>query len=220
MVNDELMYEFAPRNLNFNIETSVEEWMRLESIKERRLSLYGAIYPIDEETRNYTETSIASRLVESILMYNRKDKGIDPSRRKPILLYINSPGGDVTEGFAIVSAIETSKTPIYTVNVGQWSSMSFLIGIAGHKRFSLPYSTFLMHDGASFALGSVSKVQDKVNFDKRFEMEVVRKHVLKHSNMKNTDYDALARVELYMLPEDAMERGFIDQIVTDVDDIL
>ena len=38
--------------------------------------------------------------------------------------------------------------------------------------------------------------------------------------MKPVDYDALARVEYYMLPEDALERSFIDEIVTDIDTIL
>ena len=84
----------------------------------------------------------------------------------------------------------------------------------------MPCMTFLMHDGTSGAFGSVNKIQDQMKFEERFEREVVRALVLEHSNMKDIDYDALARVELYMLPEDALERGFIDEIVTDIDDIL
>jgi ATP-dependent protease ClpP protease subunit len=79
--------------------------------------------------------------------------------------------------------------------------------------------TFLMHDGATAMFGSANKVQDRIDFEKRFEQEVVRRHVLKHSNMDQVDYDALARVELYLLPEDALKRGFIDEIVTDLDTI-
>ena len=98
--------------------------------------------------------------------------------------------------------------------------MAFLIGISGHRRYSIPDAMFLMHDGATMMFGSANKVQDKIDFEKRFEQEVVRRHVLNHSKMDSVDYDALARVELYLLPEDALKRGFIDEIVTDIDTIL
>ena len=98
--------------------------------------------------------------------------------------------------------------------------MSFLIGITGHKRFSFPHATFLLHDGSSGAFGSSNKVQDRVKFDERFENEVVKAHVLSHSKMTSAEYDAYARVEYYMLPNDALERGFIDEVVTDIDAIL
>ena len=97
--------------------------------------------------------------------------------------------------------------------------MAFLIGITGHKRLSLPTASFLMHDGSTFAFGSTNKAQDKMDFEKRFEQEVVKTHVLAHSNMKSIDYDALARVEYYLLPQDAKERGFIDEIVTNIESI-
>ena len=145
---------------------------------------------------------------------------LDSINNDDISLYINSPGGNLNEGFALIDAIKISKTPVYTINVGQWSSMSFLIGITGHKRFSLPSATFLMHDGSSGAFGSTSKVQDCVEFEKRFKNEVIKKHVLDHSKMQAVDYDALARVEYYLLPKDALERGFIDKIVDDIDAIL
>ena len=47
--------------------------------------------------------------------------------------------------YALVSIIEASKTPIWTINMGQWSSMAFLIGITGHRRLSLP-NDFLIAD--------------------------------------------------------------------------
>ena len=124
------------------------------------------------------------------------------------------------EGFSLIGAIKLSKTPVYTVNTGIWYSMAFLIGITGHKRFSLPYSAFLMHDGQNAVWDSGAKAQDKMDFDKRYELEVVKKHILENSNMKSTEYDSLIRVEYYMLPDDALERGFIDEVVTDLDDIL
>ena len=207
--------------INLNVGSELYEFKRAREFDDRRLYLYGNIMSADEDDRGvYYDASLASYLVEQIFEYNRYDEEIPTEERKPIRLYINSPGGNILEGLALISAIELSKTPIYTVNVGSWSSMAFLIGISGHKRFSLPNMTFLMHDGSTFTFGSANKVQDRIDFEKRLEQEVIKQHVLKHSKMDPVDYDALARVELYLLPEDALKRGFIDEIVTDIDTIL
>lgn len=205
---------------SISINSTMEEANRISAREGRRLYLYGQITSVDEQEIGFFNSSIITNMIEDIFYFNRIDTEIDPEDREPIIIYINSPGGDLIEGFALISAMEISKTPIYTVNVGAWSSMSFLIGITGTKRYSLPYMTFLMHDGFGIAGGSMNKMQDKMEFDRRFEEEVVKKHVLKHSKMNSDDYDMLRRVELYMLPEDALRRGFIDEIVTDIDTIL
>ena len=205
------MIQALPKD--YRMTLSAGEYEHYLDDSDRRLYLMHAIEPSDEESAGYS-MSTASQIVDDILAYNCEDRAIKPANRKPIRLYINSPGGDVTEGFAIVSVIELSQTPVYTINVGQWSSMAFLIGITGHRRFSLPHATFLMHDGKTFTFDSGNKAQDRMDFEKRFEKEVVRTHVLKHSRMEPTEYDALARVECYMLPEDALRSGFIDEIVT------
>lgn len=206
-------------------ESRMQIWMsdyeQYLILRDRRLYLTTEIQASDLEC-DVNCKSKTMQLVEDILDYNRYDKehNIPLNDRRPIRLYINSPGGDVAEGFSLISTIEHSKTPVYTINIGQWCSMAFLIGISGHKRLSLPYMRFLMHDGTTFAWDSGSKVQDKMDFNKRFSDTIIKKHVLKHSNMKANEYDALSRVEYYMLPEDALERNFIDCIIEDIDTIL
>ncbi len=211
---------FEIKEDNVRVTCSIPEQKRLYDVSERRLFLYGTITDIEAEEGMLACASKTGELVEQIFDYNREDSGKSVESRRPIKLFINSPGGDMNEGFALIDAIKLSKTPIHTINIGQWSSMSFLIGITGHKRFSFPHATFLLHDGSSGAFGSTNKVQDRVKFEERFENEVVKNHVLDHSNMKGIDYDALARVEYYLLPADALVRGFIDEIVTDIDAIL
>ena len=202
------------------IGCTIEEYQNLRSTEERRLYLSRAIYSLDDEDSVNEYLSTAAQLVQLIFEFNAEDKELPLDQRRPIKLFINSPGGDVAEGFPLVAAIELSKTPVYTVNIGEWNSMAFLIGITGHKRFALPYTKFLLHEGSLFAGGSTNKVQDRVEFDKRFEQEIVKEHILKHSNMTGSDYDALARVEYYMLPEDAIKRHFIDEIIEDIEAVL
>lgn len=208
-----------PGKVNTNINGDIWDFKRAQELEDRRVYLYGEILPLDSDDSFYADASIASFIVEQILDYNRMDEGVDPAEREPIRLYINSPGGDVTEGFALISAMELSKTPIYTINMGQWSSMAFLIGIAGHKRLSLPKASFLMHDGSIFLYGTANKVKDRVEFENRVEDEVVKPFVLEHSKMSEDEYDRLDRKEFYMLAKDALEYGFIDEVITELDAI-
>lgn len=203
------------------IQLGIGDWEQYKILMDRRIYLTSEIKSADCDCDEYYR-SPTMQMVEDIMEINRYDAAhnIAPEDRKPIRLYINSPGGDTGEGFSLISAIELSKTPIYTINIGQWASMAFLIGIAGHKRFSMPYMTFLLHDGISIVCDSGSKVQDRVDFDKRYNKEVVRAHILKHGKMGAKEYDKRIREEIYMVPEDAIEYGFIDKIVTDINDIL
>ena len=203
----------------YRLVTSPDDYERYLDLQDRRLYLTQEIQAFDPEEMT-GDMSICSYLIDAILAFNREDKGIKPEKRKPIRLYINSPGGDINEGYSLISAIELSKTPIYTINIGVWYSMAFLIGITGHKRFALPYTTYLMHDGYNFVYDSGGKAQDKMKFNMRFESEVEKPHVIRHSNLKVSDYESLSRVEYYLLPEDAKEHGFIDEVVADLDQIL
>lgn len=211
--------EIAPGKMNTNVNCDIWDFKRERELSDRRVYLYGEILPLDSDDSFYADASIASFIVEQIVDYNRIDEGKNPEEREPIRLYINSPGGDVTEGFALISAMELSKTPIYTINMGQWSSMAFLIGIAGHKRFSLPKASFLMHDGSIFLYGTANKVKDRIAFEDRVENEVVKPFVLEHSKMSEGEYDKLDRKEFYMLAKDALEYGFIDEVITELDAI-
>lgn len=208
-------------DLMVNLDSCLYEFERVKELEDRRLYLYGSILNVDDaENLPYYDSSISSKFVEFILHFNRVDKDIPVEERKPIRLYINSPGGDVTEGFALISAMELSKTPIHTINVGEWCSMAFLIGITGSKRYSLPSSIFMMHEPSGLTVGKFSDMEDKVEFNKRFNNLLIKKHVLAHSKMTPQKYSSISKKDFYMLADDALKYGFIDEIVTDIDSIL
>ena len=214
--------ENAVSDLHTNISCNMFEFGRAVELTDRRLYLYGTIYSIDmDEQQFYHDASKMSKLSEYILDFNRMDDeaGLAPEERDPIRLYINSPGGEVTEGFALVDIMEASKTPIYTINMAEACSMAFLIGITGTKRFSLPSSTFMMHEPSGLTVGKFSDMADKVAFNQRYQEKVIKKHVMKHSKMSEEKYTAVSTKDFYMLPSDALEYGFIDEIVTDISSI-
>lgn len=153
-------------------------------------------------------------IARHILQINREDAtaGIPPEERKPILLYIASNGGEVDSGFELIDIIESSVTPVYTINLGFEYSMGFLIGLAGHKRFAFKNAKFLMHDGSNVVFGSGSKVQDQIEFNKVQERRI-RDYVLSHSKVTPEEYDSKLRVEWYLFADEAKEKGFVDYII-------
>lgn len=210
-----------PLEFNMDVACSIYQFGRIRELEDRRMYLYGSINSKDlEEVLLYEDVSMTGKIVERIIDYNRLDEGIAPEKREPIRLYINSPGGEVSEGFALVDVMRLSKTPIYTINLGEWYSMAFLIGITGTKRFSLPSATFMMHEPSGLTVGKFSDMADRVKFNQRFGENIIKQHVMSHSKMTSGNYDAISTKDFYMLAESALDYGFIDEIVSDINTIL
>lgn len=185
-----------------------EDKYYIEEVKERKLFL-----------NNEVEEYVIGDLVRHILRYNRLDKGLPPEERKPIIIYINTPGGVVTDGYCLIDAIISSKTPVYTVNIGTAYSMGFLIFIAGHKRIAMPNSTFLCHDGSSFAWDSTNKLKDRVDFEAGEMEEHTKNFIVSRTNIDSDLYEKNKRKEWYFYPEEAKRLGVATHIVGEDCDI-
>lgn len=180
---------------------TLDDLKYIKELKQRKLYL-------ECEVDQYS----ISDIVHQIMQFNVDDKDIPPEKRQPIRLYISSVGGEVDPGFSLIDAITMSKTPVYTINTGYEYSMGFLIGLAGHKRFTFPNAKFLLHDGSSFVYGSSGKVQDQAEFNKRAEAKI-KDYVVSHTKITPKQYNAKQRIEWYMFADDAKELGVVDYII-------
>lgn len=203
--------------------------MKREEIKESYSYCYEDKFQIEdlEERHLYINSSIDEAVIDSIvyhiLRYNRIDKGIPREERKPIILYLNSPGGNVTDGFGVIDAMIQSQTPVYTVNLAMCYSMGFLIFLAGEKRFGMPNSTYLCHDGSSFAFDSMSKLKDRMEFETGQMEQHTKDYILSRTKIDAKTYEKKYRTEWYMYPEEAKEYDIVTHIVgkdCNFDDIL
>lgn len=189
----------------------VNDIFYLKDLKQRKLFL-------SEDVNQYSVGDI----VKNILQYNREDYGLPSEGRKPILLYVSSNGGEVDAGFELINAILCSKTPVYTINLGYQYSMGFLIGLAGHRRYAMEHSKFLLHDGSNFIYNSGAKAQDQMEFNRKVE-DRVKQYILSRSKLASEEYDSKLRVEWYMFSDEAKEKGFVDYIIgkdCDIDEII
>lgn len=212
MRNNEDNYYEVQIDFDDLMESSgLEEVFYLKDLQQRKLFLNADI----------DQFSVGD-IVKHIMQFNKEDKGVEVAKRKPIILYVTSNGGDVDAGFSLIDAIIASKTPVYTINLGFQYSMGFLIGLAGHKRYAMKNSKFLMHDGSSFVHGSGTKVQDEMEFRRREEARI-KDYIISRSKLTSKEYDKKLRVEWYLFADEAKERGFTDCIIgvdCDMDEII
>ncbi|MDF2534029.1 MAG: hypothetical protein K0R18_186 [Bacillales bacterium] len=134
---------------------------------------------------------------------------------KPIELVINSPGGSVYDGFGLISVIENSKTPIDTYCFGRAMSMGFSIFLAGDRRYSGKYSTFMYHDISTFTGGSLEDIKRTVKemerLSKQYDDYVLARttHILKET----LDGYKVRTENWYIDPVESVKLGIVHEIL-------
>ena len=158
---------------------------------------------------------MAGGLEAMIRFYNRCDEqdNIPVEERMPIKLFIDSPGGDLTGAYTIINAIELSKTPVWTINIGCAYSAGFFIFIAGHHRIAYPLASFLYHEGSCVMGGDAHKFRNQADFYKK-QLDQLKKHTLKYTNLTEEDYEKILKDDYWLTAEEAMEKGIVDEIAT------
>ncbi len=151
---------------------------------------------------------MANLIVAQLLFVQSEDP------KKEVKLYINSPGGSVTAGLAIIDTMRHIKNPIATVCVGIAASMGAVILAAGDKgkRFALPNSEIMIHQ----PMGGIS--------GQAADIAITAKQILKiRDNLYKILADAsgktLAQIEkdsdrdYFMSSEEAKKYGLIDKVL-------
>ena len=205
-------WDFTNKDSSVTLNLDYAEIAAISDVVDRKM------WFTDEVDANIIDT-----IVYNILRYNAIDKGIAEEERKPIILYVSSPGGSVYDGLSLCSAIEASKTPVYTVNVGECCSMGLFVYLVGKKRYTMPHSIFLMHDGSAFGYDSSAKLKDRVDFDSGTLANHMRDIILNHTSLTKKQYEDKYRKEWYFMAQESKKFGFTDYIIgedCDIDEIL
>lgn len=151
-------------------------------------------------------------MVDTLIRYwNRQDEGIPVEERQPIKLYIDSPGGSLTDAFTVSDAVRMSKTPVYGICSGIAYSGGFLILISCHKRFGYPHSSYLFHEGQTKSSGTASQFENYTAFYKR-QLVQLKHIVLDTTKITEEEYEKIKKDDVWYDAEDALEKGIIDEI--------
>ena len=166
--------------------------------------LMDRIILLNEVIDSYTATSIIGQL----LFLEKQDE------TAPVTIYINSPGGSISDGFAIYDVMNKVKCPIITICTGMAASMAAFLLSSGTKgkRYALPNSTIMVHQPLGGVQGQATDIAIMAN------RIISLKHKMYNILAQNTgmEYKDVAQAcdrDTYLSPEEAAQLGFIDEII-------
>jgi len=164
-----------------------------------------------------TASSVAD-IIESILDINTLDDELEEDLqdydREPIKLIVNSFGGSVYDGFALIAAIEHSKTPIHGYCYGSAMSMGFIIYISTHVRFAHKTSTLMYHEISDVFWGNITGAKQNIKECERIQ-KVYDDYVLSRTKIpvdKMNDYKA-RKDDWYMSAQEGLKYKIIHKIL-------
>jgi len=132
---------------------------------------------------------------------------------KPIYLLLNSPGGSVLDGAALIAQMQSMKSPVYTVCTELCASMAAIIHQYGTKRYGLDHSILMFHPASAGAVGQVNNMVSRAEFLKTY-VNKFNDYIVNRSGLTHEAYDKLIAYELWLDAEDSLSRGFLDGIVS------
>lgn len=152
---------------------------------------------------------VANLVVAQLLLLDSENP------EKDIMLYINSPGGSVTAGFAIYDTMQHIRSDVSTICLGQAASMGAFLLAAGAKgkRMALPHSRVLIHQPLGGAQGQATDIEIQA-------AEIVRIKKSLNEILANNTGQSIKKIEkdtdrdYIMTPQEALEYGMIDKVVS------
>ena len=154
------------------------------------------------------EDGMANAVVAQLLFLQAEDD------KKDISMYINSPGGSVTAGLAILDTMKMVKCPVATYCVGQAASMGAILLASGEKgmRHSLPNARIMIHQPWGGAQGKASDIE--ITAREILRLKEILNQILADSSgktlgevTKDTDRDH------FMSAADAQKWGIVDKVL-------
>ncbi len=166
-------------------------------LKENIIFLGG---PIDSDTANI--------VIAQLLFLENEDS------KKDISLYINSPGGHVGDGLAILDTMNHIKNDVSTVCVGMAASMAAVILSAGAKgkRFALPNSEIMIHQPHGGAEGQASDIEISARRILK-NREALNKILAKNTGQTLSKIEKDVDRDFFMDPEEAKKYGIVDKVI-------
>jgi ATP-dependent Clp protease protease subunit len=152
---------------------------------------------------------VANLVIAQLLYLDHSDP------KKDIQLYINSPGGSVTAGLAILDTMALVKADVSTICVGIAASMGAVLLSAGQKgkRFALPNSEVMIHQVMGGAEGQASDIAINAKHILRTK-ETLNKILAKNTGKSVAQIEKDSDRDYYLTADEAKKYGLVDELIT------
>lgn len=151
---------------------------------------------------------VANGVIAQMLLLQMEDP------KKDIQIYINSPGGSVTDGMAIYDTMRFLSCDIKTYCMGQAASMATVLLAAGTpgKRFALPHSRVMIHQPSGGATGQTSDISIAAREIVRWK-QTLNNVLAEHSGQSPERIEKDSDRDYYMTAEEAKAYGLVDTVI-------
>ena len=158
----------------------------------------------------YLFKEISSENVERIiarLLELDKDR-----KRRPITMYINSPGGEIGAGFALIDIMEKCKCPIKTIATGEVASMAVPIFLAGTmgQRYISKHTFLMLHPGSTGVGDYISFAKSRILNAEELE-KMYNNYVISRSNIPKRILTEAKSKEKYLTAKECLKYGLADK---------
>jgi ATP-dependent Clp endopeptidase proteolytic subunit ClpP len=165
----------------------------------------------------YLYTEITSTTVQYIrvevekLNKTENNKGVYV-KPKAIVLHINSPGGDLFSGIALMNIVNNSRIPIIVLIEGLSASAATLVTVIAKYRIMLPYSFILIHQLSMGMYGQHEELQFESEINNKI-MDIMYNFYSTFTKLPKTKIKEVLRHDLYFTAEECLQYGLIDKIL-------
>ncbi len=151
---------------------------------------------------------LAKKLYAQMLVLNER------SKKEPIRLYINSPGGDADSGFGIYDFVSLIEAPVHTIVTGLCASAAVIIflGAEKGKSFATPNSRFLLHQPSTGIHGTASDLEitaEEILKTRERYNQIVADVTGKSVEQVTKDSDR----DFWMSPQQGVEYGLVSKVI-------
>jgi ATP-dependent Clp protease protease subunit len=176
-----------------------------DRLLDQRIVVLGE--PVDDDSAN--------RIVAQLLVLSADDPHSD------ICLYVNSPGGSVMAGLAVYDTMQLIPNDVATVAVGFAASMGQILLCAGApgKRYAMPSAQVVMHEGSAGLGGSAADVEIQAE-NLQATLDRMRGIIARHTGHSIDEVVRDVGRDRWFDAEQAREYGFVDHVVTSLDEIV
>lgn len=164
-------------------------------------------------------SEMSLEIVRKIIEWNRTDENIDVKDRKPIKIFFFSPGGDLDVNYALIDTIRLSQTPVYGINIGRCCSAAAYIYLSCHKRFMMPHSYFIFHQGSSRISGNYNEVVATMN-DYQEQVAELSNFMKERTLYSEEEIMENIVTEWYVRKDEATKKGVAHEVVNDISVLL
>jgi len=176
-------------------ERSFDIYSRL--LRDRIVMLHGEI-----------ESNMANVIIAQLLLLESENPNAD------IMMYIQSPGGSVDAGFAILDTMKYIKAPVSTIGIGMVASMASILLAGGEKgkRFALPNTRIMIHQPSGGAQGQITDMEIQIAEGKKAKEKSIAALSEFTGQTGQELFDAMER-DNYMSSTEARDFGLIDEVM-------